>query len=232
MMSEEMKEYKISLLSKDVIGDYYIFNFKKPTELQYKEGQYGIFMHVDKIIEGRKMRAFSMVSSADETVLTIATKIVKEPSDFKAKMLLLNEGEFMSYTGPTGNFTLENDEGAVFIAGGIGITPIRSLLHEIDVKKRKIDVTLIYSEAAGVFPFEEELKAMNIKSFYQTTASATKEAVLKVSSEKKNDVFYYMSGSPGFVSGIQDLLISNGVLKERIKFDRFNGYDTILKIEI
>lgn len=227
-----MKEYKVSLLQKQSVGDYYIFDFKKPVDLVFKEGQYGIFMHVNKQIIGRKMRAFSMASSMEEDVLRIATKIVKKPSDFKKKMLELSLGDVMSYTGPTGDFTLETSADAVCIAGGIGITPIRSMLHLIDGTALKMNVTLIYSEADGVFTFKDEFDEMTLHAYYQETVEKTREVIQRVVKKKQNDAFYYVAGSVGFVSGIQNLLIDEGVTKDRIKFDRFNGYATILKMDV
>ena len=229
-MSEEMKEYKIKLIETIQFGNYYVFDFEKPEGLNFTEGQYGIFMHVDKQIEGRKMRAFSMASSMNEGYLRIATRIIEEPSDFKLKMKELKIGEVMSYTGPTGKFTLEESSSAVFIAGGIGITPIRGLLNGILYNKIDIDVSLIYSENDGVYPFKQELDTIKMKSYYQTTPSETIDVVKQVANEKGNDGYYYISGSPGFVNGIQNLLLDEGIFKEQIKFDLFSGYETIIKI--
>lgn len=230
-MSEEMSEHKIELVNKEIVGDYYIFDFEVPEVLQYEAGQYGIFMHVNKEIEGRKMRAFSIASAKHEEHLRIATKIISQPSDFKAKMRDLEIGELMSYTGPTGTFTLETDFDAVFIAGGIGITPIRSVLKQIEYDVPGIDVTLIYSEAVGVFPFYEVFDQMDIDIHYQTTAVDTTTIITKTATEFQNEAYYYIAGSPGFVGAITALLGKLGILKEHIKFDRFTGYDTFLKFK-
>ena len=93
-MSEEMKRFELTLIDNEQVGvDYFIFNFEMPKGLIYKEGQYGAFKHVDKEIEGRKVRALTLASKCDDEVLKIATVITDSPSDFKAKMLDLKKGD-------------------------------------------------------------------------------------------------------------------------------------------
>mgnify|MGYP000898917088 CR=1 FL=1 len=79
-MSEEMKRFELTLIDNEQVGvDYFIFNFEMPKGLIYKEGQYGAFKHVDKEIEGRKVRALTLASKCDEEVLKIATVINDSP---------------------------------------------------------------------------------------------------------------------------------------------------------
>ena len=225
-MSEEMKKYELELLGKTIVGeDYYIFDFSVPKGISFKEGQYGVFLHIDKDIEGRKMRAFSIASSNTEDVFKVATKIIKEPSDFKVKMRELSIGDKMSFTGPMGSFTLEKDYHSVFIAGGIGITPIRGILKQLEELKLDKDSILIYSEPREIYPFKDDFDKMDfLESRYRKTAEKTKKAIDEVSFDYQNKAFYYISGSPSFVSAITKQLLNAGVDKMLIKFDRFNGY--------
>ena len=86
-MSEEMSRNVLTLINIEKVGDdYFVFNFEMPKGIAYKEGQYGAFKHVDNDIEGRTVRAFSYASASYESVFKIGTKIVENPSDFKAKM--------------------------------------------------------------------------------------------------------------------------------------------------
>ncbi len=225
-MSDEMKRYVIELENISIVGeDYYIFDFKIPDNMIFKEGQYGVFGHVDKEIDGRKVRAFSIASSRDEDVFKIATKIVAEPSDFKIKMRNLQIGDTMTYDGPMGSFILEEEFNAVFIAGGIGITPIRGLIKKLENNKSKKKAVLIYSEPRGIYPFKNEFDKLDfIEKFYKTNIENTQEAILSVLLEYLNKAFYYISGSPKFVSGVFEQLTNNGINKTNIKFDRFIGY--------
>ena len=225
-MAAEMKKIIITLKEINKIGeDYYIYDFYKPTGIEFVEGQYGVFMHVDKEVVGRKVRAFSIASTQKEDVFKIALKICEEPSDFKQKMLDLKIGEEMIFNGPMGNFTLEEDYESVFIAGAIGITPIRGLLKLLEENNTKKETYLVYSEPKKIYPFKEEFDKMNfLISEYKNTIDNTKEAINKAASKFNNKAFYYISGSPGFVSSVSEQLGEHGIDKDKIKHDRFTGY--------
>ena len=225
-MSDEMKKYELKLVDKTIIGeDYYIFDFVVPDGISFKEGQYGVFMHIDKEIDGRKMRAFSIASSNNEDTFKVATKIIEEPSDFKAKMRALSAGDKMSFTGPMGSFTLEKEYHSIFIAGGIGITPIRGVLKQIEELKQEKDSILIYSEPRAIYPFKDDFDKMTfLEKRYRNTKDNTVVAIDEVSLAYQNTAFYYIAGSPSFVSSVTEQLTNNAVDKTLIKFDRFNGY--------
>ncbi len=225
-MSDEIKRFVIELINVNKIGeDYYVFDFKIPNNLSYKEGQYGVFMHVDKEIEGRKVRAFSIASSKEEEVFKIATKIIEVPSDFKYKMLELKIGDTMTYDGPMGSFILEEEYHSVFIAGGIGITPIRGIIKQIEKLNINKEVVLIYSEPRAIYPFKDEFDKLSfVEKHYKTNTKNTQEIIEKAANKYLNKAIYYVAGSPGFVGGVKEQLVNNGVSISQIKFDRFNGY--------
>ena len=226
MMSDEMKRYVIELKRKLLVrDDYYIFDFKKPSDISFKEGQYGVFMHVDKEIEGRRVRAFSIASTMNENYFRIATKIIEKPSDFKIKMRELSIGDTMTFDGPMGSFFLEEKYDSVFIAGGIGITPIRGILKQLEELQLDKKAALIYSEPRGIYPFKSEFDEMDfLDKYYETNIENTQGAITKVSLEHQNKAFYYIAGSPKFVGSVQEQLITNGIDKLNIKFDQFSGY--------
>ena len=224
-MAEEIKKFVIELKAVSVIEDYYIFDFLVPSGIKFVEGQYGVFMHIDKEIEGRKVRAFSIASSVNEDSFKVGIKIPENPSDFKVKMRDLEIGETMMFNGPMGKFTFEEGYDSVFVGGGIGITPIRGLLKQIEELRIHKDSVLIYSEARGIYPFREEFDKMDfIEKHYKNTIKNTQEAIDNASLKYQNRAFYYISGSPGFINGIKEQLLNNGIELTNIKFDRFTGY--------
>jgi len=225
-MAKEMKKYTVELLKISIVGeDYYIFDFKIPNGISFIEGQYGVFMHDNKEIEGRKVRALSIASSNDENILKIATQIGANPSDVKKKMLDLHIGDKMIFNGPMGSFILKQGFHNVFIAGGIGITPIRGILKQIDNMKIKEESVLIYSERRNVYPFKEEFDNMDfLDRYYKNNIENTKAAIDKALQKYANKAFYYVSGSPGFINGIKAQLIDKGIDDKHIKYDRFTGY--------
>lgn len=225
-MANKMERYLLELKNVTVVGeDYYVFDFKMPKDINFKAGQYGIFMHVDKEIEGRKVRALSIASSSKEDTFKAAVKIVDDPSDFKVKMRNLHVGDTMTFDGPTGHFILEEENHGVFIAGGIGITPIRGIIKQVEDLKLNKEYSLIYSEARGIYPFQNELDNFSfLDRFYRTTVENTQDAIQEVSLKYLNTAFYYVSGSPGFINGVKELLVGLGIETSNIKFDRFSGY--------
>jgi len=219
-----MKRYLLTLKSVEHIGmDYVSFTFDKPTDLEYIEGQYGVFLHVDKEVDGRRMRAFSFASPNTASELVIATKITTEPSDFKRLMNALQPGDTMTVDGPMGNFTYNPLKHAVFIAGGIGITPIRSIT--LSLPKTSLDSTLIYSGYNRTYPFKEDLDGLSLTHIaYVSGKDETKQSIEKAAILYENDAVYYISGSPGFVTGIQEQLQQLDIEASNIKYDRFTGY--------
>ena len=225
-MSEEMKRSVLNFISKEQVGDdYFIFNFEMPKDIKFVEGQYGAFKHVDKDIEGRKVRAFSYASKVNENVFKIGTKIIETPSDFKAKMLELKPGDTMTVDGPLGDFTLEEDENSVFLAAGIGITPMRSMLMKMQDINYTQEATLVYAEHRQFYCFKEDFNKMtNVNVKYEKTGEDMKSTAAKMGAKYKNDAFYYISGNPGYVTAISTILQGIGIDSKNIKFDKFTGY--------
>jgi len=225
-MADEMKKYVIDLINVEKVGDdYYLFDFSVPKGLAFKEGQYGVFMHIDKEVEGRKVRAFSIASSKGETVFKVGTKLIEDPSDFKKKMLMLQSGDAMTFTGPMGDFLLKKEYHSIFIAGGIGITPIRGLLKQLEEEHIEKEAVLIYSEPRKVYPYQDEFDKMGfLNKYYTNTIDNTKAAIDEVSLKYFNNAVYYIAGSPSFVKGIKEQLLNNKVEESMILFDRFPGY--------
>ena len=224
-MNNEPKTFDLDFISLESISDYYIFKFNKPKDLLFKEGQYGIFKHIDKEIIGRKVRAFSFASTVDDSFLRIGTKIINEPSDFKDKLRKFKLGDKISVNGPVGNFLFNHDQHAVFIAGGIGITPIISILNSFKSIEIKKDINLIYSELNQDYPFKEEIDEIkNLNTDYIYGIDDTIKAVTDYCEKYSNNAIYYMAGSPSFITSLRELLLKNEINPKNIIFDQFIGY--------
>lgn len=219
-------EWNIKLLTKNHIeNNYYAFDFEKPKDLNFLEGQFGKFELINKEIEDRPFRIFSIASTCEEPFIRISTSISDTPSLYKKALLSMNPNDEIILKAPIGKFTLETKLKAVFIAGGIGITPIRSILLSERCRKLSFVDELIYSELEECYPFRNELEILdNLEIYYAADILPTQKLVRETAIRNKNDAFYYVSGSPGFVKGISGLLNENGVDPNQIKFDIFQGY--------
>ena len=222
----ENDNYKVKLLHKNVLDNEYVsFDFEKPKGYSFVEGQYSIFKLLNKEVEGKDFRIFSIASTNDEPYIRIATRIPAKHSDYKDCLMNLSEGEEISMTSPKGKFILDPTRTAVFIAGGIGITPIRSMILSKAKKSSCEKDELIYSELESCYPYHDELEHVaGLHIDYAADIEPTQQVISANVQKYGNEAVYYISGSPGFVKGISGLLKDNGILSENIRHDLFVGY--------
>ncbi|MCL5788793.1 MAG: hypothetical protein M1357_03190 [Candidatus Marsarchaeota archaeon] len=190
-------------------------------------------------------REFSISSPATKSSVYVSLTTTVEPSDspFKNRLNSLKPGERAAITGPFGKFTLsglQTGAEAVFIAGGIGITPFRSMiLTELAAESHR-RITLIYSSRTTenlVFRREfDELQAKhpNFKVHYTITrpdSNQTREHVGRIDAEyvgsltRPENSVYYLAGPPAMVQELSDQLIQKlPVGRDRVKVEKFTGY--------
>ena len=126
-----MPVYNVKLLRKEDIADGTMaFYFEKPEGFTHKAGQYADLTLIDPQqtdAEGN-VRTFTLANAPYEDALMFATRM--RDSAFKRELKALPIGAEVSLDGPHGTFTLHNkvDVPAVFLTGGIGLTPARSII--------------------------------------------------------------------------------------------------------
>ncbi|MNJ47342.1 Benzoate 1,2-dioxygenase electron transfer component [compost metagenome] len=116
-------------------------------DLTWKAGQYGLFSITHKSVKNGT-RPFSVSSAPAENAVRITTRIGEQPSEFKKALLELTPGMKITMRGPVGPFYLQDENPALFIAGGIGITPFRSILKQIDSTPKEVGkpIHLLYMD--------------------------------------------------------------------------------------
>jgi len=213
-------------------SDIYSFIFEVPETFDWLPGQHGIFRFKEEIpMEGKDFRIYSFASIEEENMMLFSTRIVDEPSDFKKNLLKLEPGDIMTVDQARGKFLLKDySRPTLIMAGGIGITPVRAFVKEIEDKKPKInDLTILYSDDRGEFAYEDVFN--KTKEKYQgLTIDLIGDRELftdKIDAYAKdmvNESLYYISGTPGMVNFITEKLVGFGVKKENIVTDSFAGY--------
>lgn len=219
------KEIVFKEMKKEDDGIYtFVFHPVKP--LDWQAGKHAMFFITHKKID-KAMRLFSISSCPSENEIAITTKLNDNLSDYKKALLELKPGMKMKLRGPMGPFVLQQAS-TCFIAGGIGITPFRSIMKEIDISKQKHIgvIKLLYINSSDSFLFGEELKAMDSEK--SSTEFFVDKQVMENRIEQmtlQNDsTVYFIAGTKQMTTSIKEKLIRLGVKKKNIKTDTFIGY--------
>jgi glycine betaine catabolism B len=220
------------------------FTFDLPRGFRHEPGQYADFALPLRPGDGRgARRAFSIASSPTEGEILIAARFPEEPSDYKSALAAMRPGDAILATEVSGEFLLPRDPGEklAFVAGGVGITPIRSMVkYMIDKGERRDAVLLcsIRSEEDIAFSevFREATGSIGLKAAYTLTGTSggsaawkgergrIDAAMLRRSIEDPRARTFLVSGSPSFVAHVRRELRSIGVRSSRIRTDPFQGY--------
>lgn len=201
----------------------------------FKPGQYAV-MGLDAG-DPENTRPLSIASSPTEDFLLFSTKISE--SAFKKKFDSLKPGDKIKLKGPMGAFVLnENAKQIVFLGGGIGITPFRSMIKNATDKKLQINLTLLYSNRnADEICYKDEwplmekenpnLKVVNTITDDHSWSGRKGRIDEKMVTEFCNDVnntVFYICGPPGMVGTLTNLLKAMNVPQQNVKIEKFVGY--------
>lgn len=223
-----MQRHKLTLLSSRQESDaIYSFFFSATQPLDWSPGQHAIFYLPATLTSDRK-RVYSIASTPAENHIHISTVIKDNPSQYKSALRALQPGDEITMYGPIGEFhTRHQSQHIIGVAGGIGITPFRSLIKDVvTTKSTNVTIELLYGCQSGVRTFESELmewsKEPNISVRIIEGVTELQTALLQSVELHRNNADYYLSGSPGMITALQLLL-----RKEKIKTiinDPFKGY--------
>ncbi len=222
--------------------DVYDFIWKSDEKLNFKAGQYleWTLGHTKPDLRGNR-RYFTIASSPTEENIILGTKFYPKPSTWKQKLLSLNTGDKMIASQLSGEFTMPEDKNKklVFIAGGIGTTPFRSMAKYMIDTKEKRDIVHFYSNKAPVDIaykdiFDSAEREVGWKNFYVVNELSsgvllpnmrvgfiTKEMIVKEVPDYKERMFY-ISGTHGMVTTFEKILKEMGV--KEVEVDFFPGF--------
>ncbi|MDV2884718.1 FAD-dependent oxidoreductase [Alkalihalophilus pseudofirmus] len=209
--------------------DVYSFLFEKEKDLTWKAGQHGLFRITHRKIK-KHTRPFTLASAPTEKMVKITMKINDNPSEFKKAMLELEQGMKINMNGPVGAFHLKDDGPTILIAAGIGITPFRSILKEVEANGNGIDkpIHLLYYDSNNSYIFKDELDRMAMNPLLNVTylhsRSDLYQEIDKVTTLNKNGGKYYIAGPKSMVVSTSGYLQGNGISKRNINKDSFFGY--------
>ncbi len=228
-----------------ISNDSYDFIFENTPKLNFNAGQYMEWTLPNENSDDRgNRRYFTLASSPTENELRVGIKFNDNPSTYKKQLLEMDDSSTIVASSLSGDFILpENkDEKLVFIAGGIGITPFRSMIKYLIDTKEKRDIVLIYScrkKEDFVYQkiFEQAKEHFGLKVFYAISNTQSvpsdwtglvgyvDEKMLKECVPDFNERMFYLSGPQKLVTSFKDKLTQMGVDRFSIMTDYFPGFN-------
>ncbi len=238
-----MHTYTVSETSKITPSTLLLTLLRDESErpLAFQPGQYAAISYERRHGKQSDTRCFSIVSSpTDQHKLEFSMRV---RGKFTTALSKLEKGDIVEISGPFGGFIFDTvrDEKAVFMAGGIGVTPFMSILRYLNVLNATNEVTLLYSCAVqDDVPFKDELLSIetehpNLKVIFVvgngpidklpqkqvTTGYITADLLDKVTDKKYNDRRFFICGPPVFMKASSGLLAKQGVPRSNVLTEAF-----------
>lgn len=236
---------RIRLVKKEETAEQTMsFYFEKPADFKYKAGQfadYTLLSPPETDVEGNT-RGFSLASAPYEQALMSTTRM--RDTAFKRVLRDLPVGTELELDAPYGSFTLHNDVArpAVLLTGGIGITPVRSIVlqsahdktgHKILVfysNKRPEDAAFLdelsrvgeTNEDVIIVPTMTEPERSH-RAWTGETGYLDENMIAKYVRDLSQPI-YYLCGPAGMVTAMRGILNGAGVDDDAIRTEEFTGY--------
>lgn len=219
------------------------FDVSDREDVEYRAGQ---FFFVTIKVDGREaVHHFTISSSPTETARQGYLEFTKRitSSDYSQALDRMKPGDWGRLRGAEGQFTLPpRKHKLAFLSGGIGITPLRSMMRYVVDRKLKRDVVLIYgNKSCDDIAFRNELDDMAARhesirvehvlsgpdsppGWKGRKGYITKELVRELVPDYFERTFY-VSGPLGMVKSLEEQLGGMGLQEDQVKHDYFPGYD-------
>lgn len=235
--------FMLTLIEKKEIADNtFEFIFSPDRTVVFEPGQYLEWTLGHRFNDDRgNRRYFTIASSPTEKEVHLGVKFYTPESSFKRALALMQPGQLLSASHVAGDFVLPKNKNKklVFIAGGIGVTPFRSMVQYLIDTNDTRPTTLLYSnklasEIAYRDVFDHAAQTIGLKTLYALTNEPTPvpgtytgmidaALIVKEIPDYKERLFY-ISGPHGMVEAFQKTLHDLGVSRFNIKTDYFPGF--------
>jgi ferredoxin-NADP reductase len=237
--------YRAKLLQRaEVAEGTMAFHFERPSHFNFTPGQSAdvTLSNPPETDSEGNIRTFSIASSPFENQLMFATRM--RDTAFKRSLKKAPIGTDVRIDAATGSFTLHKNSSkpAVFLAGGIGITPFFSIVRQADHDGLQHKLCLFHSNRRPEdAPFLEALQMLetsnpNFKlvctmtkmeqsqSEWQGETGSINEEMLSRHLTNLQGPIYYVAGPPALVAGMRQMLVGANVDEDDIRSEDFAGY--------
>lgn len=240
---KDFKPFRIErkVRESSLITSFYLVPADGEPVPDFKPGQY---ISVKVKIDGEEytmIRQYSLSDAPGETHFRISVKREGNTPEGKVSHYLhnhLNDGDVIQVSAPAGDFVLnmESNEPVTFISGGVGVTPLMSMLKTLSRKQPEREVNFIQAaENAEVHAFRNEIlkteeNMLNARSFFFLkennqnddrirTGRINAQALQAILQQTAGD--FYICGPAPFMKAMAEYLEDLGVEQDHIHYEFF-----------
>lgn len=228
---------RVTLLAKEVCeGETGTFRFSRPDAYSFQAGQHYI-LGLDTA-DGEQRKAFSHAEAPSDPETTVTTRL--SGSAFKSALAALEPGDTVDFSGPFGRMLLDDGvRRVVYLSGGVGITPVRSLLRDAAARDLPRESVLFFGNREDrCVPYRDELRALAeedarvrlVECFEHPPAGwggavgFITSALVREHLRPDDGWDFVVSGPPAMVDAMARLLDELGVPEDLRHEERFTGY--------
>lgn len=235
--------YKLTLTSVEKLASgCYEYVFAPSRPVRFVAGQYMDWTLDVRGADSRgNRRPFTIASAPGDGQVRLGVKFYPRPSAFKRSLIEMKPGDVIYASHPGGDFTLPSNprEKLVFIAGGIGITPFRSMIEDMISRGDKRQLVMFYGnnraeEIAYADTLNRAERALGMRTIHVVRDNPNErtnmrkgfidKAMIAAEVPDFRDHTFFVSGPNAMVRHFQDVLAELGVARSRIKVDYFPGF--------
>ncbi|MER8693066.1 RnfABCDGE type electron transport complex subunit D [Mesorhizobium opportunistum] len=220
--------------------DSFDFVFRSPRKLAFEAGQYLEWtLGLDRADNRGNRRYFTVASAPTEETVRLGVKFYPQSSAFKRELMTMKPGSTIHAAQLAGNFTLpaRRETKIAFLAGGIGITPFRSMLQYLIDRKEQRPIVILYgTQGQQDIAYRDVLDAakqeLGIKTIHAVAKGAERgqypgnidERLIRLAIPDYLERTFYISGPQAMVKALRQKLLVMGVRRSKIKVDYFPGF--------
>ena len=218
-------------------SDSYDFIFRSPRKLAFEAGQYLEWtLGLNRSDNRGNRRYFTIASAPTEEAVRLGVKFYSRSSAFKRELIAMKPGSRIHAAQLAGNFTLpaRRETKVAFLAGGIGITPFRSMLQYLLDRGEKRPIIVLYgTEHQKDIAYRDVLDAarreLEIRTIHAVAQGAERgqypgyidRRLIEIAVPDYLERTFYISGPQAMVKLLGRQLRAMGVRRSRIKVDYF-----------
>lgn len=236
-----MSEHQMTFIEKiQRTPNVFSFRFNIEPPITFIAGQFAQIIFDTHNITNKTLNKYLSFSNTPGNPFIEFTKKISG-SEFSQKLIGLKAGDCISIKGPLGNcFLHDKDSKVLFLVGGIGITPVMSILGQIVEEKSRADIVLVYSNwTATDIAFRRELEEWGQAIPFlrlchvlvepppddreYSSGMITKDLVMEKAPDFKQRAIYIF-GPPGMVKAMQEMCAGLDCDTQKIYSEKFLGY--------